>query len=325
MSLVPRAGIFPIAIADRRVSSGHLKKRREEEFVRQMQGRVDVGCVRSMGRKVSIGLAQTRAVLGDVKANIQNAVSMIRQAARMGADIVLLPELCFTGYQMELLGAKVHALSDEWRLRIDESMGAVTAECGVYAIAGLCVRDGELYYNAAHLYDRDGQRAGEYRKAFAFAAERYYFARGGEFPVFDTDFGKIGILICYDIGFPEPARYLCASGAEVVFVLAAWRAQDEHAWNLNVPSRALENQCFAAAVNHAGVFGDLRLFGRSLVCGPDGRPILQLGYDRQMVGVCTVDLDDVASLRTEPGYYVDYMASEAIGPDPRLRRGQKDV
>ena len=176
-------------------------------------------------------------------------------------------------------------------------MSAITSECGIYAIAGLCVKESELYYNAARLYDRSGRCAGEYRKAFAFGDEAHYFAKGGEFPVFDTDFGKIGILICYDIGFPEPSRHLCAAGAQIVFIPSAWRIQDENAWMLNVPSRALENQYFTAAVNHAGLFGDLRLFGRSFVCGPDGKPVLQLGYDQQMLGVCTVDLDCVAQLR----------------------------
>lgn len=275
-----------------------------------------------MAKTVNIALAQTRAQLGNVQANLENAVSMVRGAANMGADIVLLPELCFTGYQLDLLGDKLLTLSDEWRKRIDHTMGAVTAECGVYAIAGLCVRENGLSYNAARLYDRKGCCAGEYRKAFAFAKERQYFTRGGGFPVFDTDFGKIGILICYDIGFPEPARYLCAAGAQIVFIPSAWRIQDESAWMLNVPSRALENQFFTAAVNHVGTFGDLRLFGRSLVCGPDGKPVLQLGYDEQMLGVCTVDLDRIADLRAQPGYIMDYMASEAIGPDPRLLCGK---
>ena len=271
-----------------------------------------------MARTVNIGLAQMRAQIGEVQANLENAVSMVRRAASMGADVVLLPELCFTGYQLDLLGDRLYTLSDEWRARIDDAMSAVTAECGVYAIAGLCVRENGLYYNAARLYDRCGRCAGEYHKAFAFAKERRYFTRGGGFPVFNTDFGKIGILICYDIGFPEPARYLCTAGAEIVFIPSAWRIQDENAWMLNVPSRALENQFFTVGVNHAGTFGDLRLFGRSLVCGPDGKPVLQLGYDEQMLGMCTVDLDRVAQLRTEPGYVTDYMASQAIGPDPRL-------
>ncbi|MEL7601570.1 MAG: nitrilase-related carbon-nitrogen hydrolase [Bacillota bacterium] len=276
-----------------------------------------------MARTVNIALAQTRARLGNVQANLENAISMVRGAANMGADIVLLPELCFTGYQLELLGDRLFTLSDEWRERIDDAMGAVASECGIYVIAGLCVNENGLYYNAARLYDRGGRCAGEYRKVFAFANERHYFERGGGFPVFDTDFGKIGILICYDIGFPEPSRYLCAAGAEIVFIPSAWRIQDENAWMLNVPSRALENQYFTAAVNHAGTFGDLRLFGRSLVCGPDGRPILQLGYDEQMLGMCTVDLDMVAQLRLEPGYVADYMASEAIGADPRVLYGHK--
>ena len=278
-----------------------------------------------MARTVNIALAQTRAQLGNVQTNLDNAITMIRDAANMGADIVLLPELCFTGYQLELLGKKLFSLSDEWRTRIDDAMGAVTSECGIYAIAGLCVRENGLYYNAARLYDRSGGCAGEYRKAFAFGNEGHYFAKGGGFPVFDTDFGKIGILICYDIGFPEPSRYLCAAGAQIVFIPSAWRIQDENAWMLNVPSRALENQYFTAAVNHVGLFGDLRLFGRSLVCGPDGKPVLQLGYDEQMLGVCTVDLDRVAQLRAEPGYVRDYMASSVIGADPRVLYGHKNI
>lgn len=278
-----------------------------------------------MSRTVRIALAQTRTQLGNVQANLKNAISMIRSAADMGADIVLLPELCFTGYQLELLGERLLTLSDEWRTRIDDAVGKVTSECGVYTIAGLCVRENGLYYNAARLYDRVGSCAGEYQKAFSFGSEGRYFAKGGGFPVFDTDFGKIGILICYDIGFPEPARYLCAAGAQIVFIPSAWRVQDEHAWMLNVPCRALENQYFTAAVNHVGEYGNLQLFGRSLVCGPDGKPVMQLGYNEQMLGVCSIDLDRVAQLRAQPGYLIDYMASHSIGPDPRLLCGNRIV
>lgn len=273
-----------------------------------------------MKKRVNIALAQTRAQLGDVRANIENAKTMIIRAADMGADVVLLPELCFTGYQLDLLGDKLCSLSDQWQDQIDEAMGSIAAKCGIYVIAGLCVGDGNLHYNAARMYDRTGKCAGEYRKAFAFAGERNYFTCGSEFPVFNTDFGKIGILICYDIGFPEPARYLCSAGAQIIFIPAAWRAQDEYSWNLNVPSRALENQCFTVGVNHGGVYGDLKLFGRSLICGPDGRPILQLGYDEQMLGICSVDLSETTKMREAPGYYSDYMASKIIGPDSRLNR-----
>ncbi|MEA5059236.1 MAG: nitrilase-related carbon-nitrogen hydrolase [Candidatus Pelethousia sp.] len=270
-----------------------------------------------MGRKARIALAQFGAKLGDVEANIKNAESLVAQAAAAGADVVLLPELCFSGYQLQMLGEKVHSIGDEWTKRIDAAMGKAAAAGKIYIVAGLCVPENGRYYNAAHLYDRKGQCVGEYHKAFSFGAEDNFFTKGDAFPVFDTDFGRIGILICYDIGFPETARYLCMAGAEIIFIPAAWRIEDEHAWHLNVGSRALENQVYTIAVNHVGTFGKLHLFGKSQICGPDGHPMLQLGYDEQMLGICDVDLDKATQMRRQPGYRVDLLASSAIQGDPR--------
>lgn len=259
-----------------------------------------------MARKIRIALAQVVANLGDVESNIKNATYLIENAARQNADVIVFPELCFTGYQLDILGKETCSLSDRYLNQIDDSMSAAAKKGNIYVIAGLGVRDKDDYYNAVHIYDRSGKLAGEYRKVFSFGKEGEYFSQGKDFPVFDTDFGKIGILICYDIGFPECARKLSNQGAEIIFIPSAWRIQDENAWNLNVPSRALENQCYTVGINHGGTFGTLRLFGRSLVCDPFGKPVLQLGYDEQMLGICDVDLDKVMELRNTKGYYQDY-------------------
>lgn len=263
-------------------------------------------------RKVRVALAQFGARLGDVSYNLRNCVSLVKQAAERQADIIVFPELCFTGYQLQILGDEVHRLSDAWYEEIDRTLKEASKAGNIHIVAGLCENADGVYYNAAYLYNRQGERAGCYRKAFSFGLEGNFFASGTEFSVFDTDFGRVGILLCYDIGFPETARKLSLAGAELLCIPAAWRAQDERAWDLNVASRAMENQIYAVGVNHAGQFGDLRLFGKSCVSGPDGRVLLQMGYDEQELGFCDIDLSVLEPLHRKPGYRYDLKRSKAL-------------
>jgi predicted amidohydrolase len=265
-----------------------------------------------MTRLVTIAMAQLASDLGNVEENIVCAEKAIADAASCGADIVLLPELYFTGYHLQILRERLVGLCREYYGQIDESMSHAARDNRVYVIAcfgtpnetgGIC--------NSAVLYDRSGNRAGTYSKTFSFLDEVLFFSKGSRFPVFDTDFGRIGILICYDVGFPETARRLCLAGAEIIFIPAAWRIEDEHAWMLNIPSRALENQLFTVGVNHADSHGSLRLFGRSMICNPDGRIVMQLDYDKPMTGLCTINLDQVEEIRSKGGYFKDLPDSNA--------------
>ena len=125
-----------------------------------------------MERPLTIALAQSVFQLGDVSYNLANIVNLIREAADNNADIVIFPELCFTGYQMDVLGSKVHSLSDLWQDRIEQAIQEVTAECGIYAIVGQAVRRGRHFVNAARLFDRNGILVGEYCKNFIFEKEK---------------------------------------------------------------------------------------------------------------------------------------------------------
>lgn len=260
-----------------------------------------------MSRKVKVALGQFTSQLGDVEYNVKKAGEFIAQAAGKGADIICLPELFATGYNLSILGDKVVSLSREYGQFISDKMSKAARDNSIYVISsfGEVNESDNKVYNAAVLYDRSGDKLGSFYKTHAFALEKKYFNEGGQYPVFNTAIGKIGILICYDAGFPEAARTLCLKGAEIIFIPAAWRVEDENAWLLNIPSRALENQLYTVGVNRSGHEGDLHLFGKSMACNPFGEVIIQMDYDSDEIAVCEVDLDEVKKCRSGLGYLAD--------------------
>ncbi len=260
-----------------------------------------------MSRKVKIALGQITSKVGDVRYNIKKAEEFIARAAAEGADIICLPELFPTGYNLDILRDKAISLSLEYSSFISDSMSKAAKGNGIYIIAPFGEfneKDGKVY-NGAALYDRSGKRLGHYYKTHNFSTEKEYFAKGRDYPVFETDIGKIGIIICYDAGFPEAARTLCLKGAEIIFIPAAWRIQDENSWLLNIPSRALENQLYTVGVNRSGHEGDLHLFGKSMVCDPFGNVVMQMGYDLDEVAVMEINLDEIENCRKQYSYLHD--------------------
>jgi len=260
-----------------------------------------------MSRKVKVAVGQLTSKLGDVRYNVKKAVQFIAQAADKGADIICLPELFATGYNLSILKDEVLTLSRKYAGFISDELSKAAGDNGIYVIAayGEINETDNKVYNAAVIFDRNGNKNGSFWKTHAFALEKDYFEVGSQYPIFDLDIGKVGILICYDVGFPEAARTLCLKGAEIIFVPSAWRVEDENAWLLNIPSRALENQLYTVGVNRSGREGDLHLFGKSMVCDPNGRVILQMDYDLDEIALCEIDLDEVEKCRLGWGYLKD--------------------
>ncbi len=260
-----------------------------------------------MSRNVNIGIVQMDAKLGDVEANVNKAVKFIKEAAEKGAQIVCLPELFVTGYNLEILENKIVELGLEYYDYIKKELSQAAKDNKVYVIGGFGEKRelaGTLY-NSAVLFDDNGDVVGSFAKTHLWALERFYFREGNEYPVFDTKYGKIGIMICYDSGFPESCRSLCLNGAEIVFNPSAWRIQDEDMWDLNNAQRALENVLFTVGVNRVGQEEDLHLFGKSKICNPRGTVIAELPKDEESVTVITIDLDDVNKFRSEIPYLKD--------------------
>jgi len=258
-----------------------------------------------MSRFVTIALAQNDCVLGDVDHNLTRVEDFVRQAADGGADIVCLPELGTTGYRQDLLGERLHTLAEEQDGPSSQRIGKLAAELGLYVILPLIERGTMpgVVFNSVVLINRQGKVVGNYRKNHAYAAEGHYFAAGNQMPVFDTDFGRIGIMICYDLGLPEVARILTLQGAEIIFVPSAWRQEDVDIWDINIPCRALENRLFLAAVNRVGTEGDtLVMHGKSKIVGPRGETLAEGKRFEEDLVMATVDLDDVVKARVEVPY-----------------------
>lgn len=261
-----------------------------------------------MGRKVKIGLIQTGVKLGDIKYNIENAVKMISKAAEDGANIVCLPELFATGYNLNVLGTKITSLIEDHEEYINAEMGKAAKENGVYVIAPAGETRGipGVVYNSALVYSDEGEYMGSFAKSHLWAGERFHFCEGNDYPVFDTKYGRFGIIICYDVGFPETARIMMLEGAELLFVPSAWRIEDVDMWDLNLPQRALENLFFTVGVNLVDNEQGMKLFGKSKVCNPRGTVIKELPLNEaNAYAVVEIDLDDVRRQREEIPYLKD--------------------
>ncbi len=260
-----------------------------------------------MSRKIKIGIAQMQSQLGEVEKNVAKAQEMIAQAASQGADIVCLPELFATGYNLAVLKEKIISLSVENYSFIHNAMSDVARENKVHVIApfGEVREVPGVVYNSALLYDDEGKVLGSFAKSHLWALDRLYFREGNEYPVFDTKLGKIGILICYDAGFPETSRTMCVKGAELVFYPSAWRVQDEDIWDLNMRQRALENIYFTCGVNMYDPSETTQLFGKSKICNPRGTVLAELPKNEEALGVFEIDLDQVNEHRAQIPYLLD--------------------
>ena len=207
-------------------------------------------------RTVKIALIQFGGVLADTKANTEHAVELCTNAAKNGAQIICLPELFSTGYNLRLIGDKIPQMAQKLDGETITALRAVSKEYACCIIAPIALEKDipGVVYNSAVVLE-DGEILGVYDKNHLWAMERFYFRPGEAYPVFDTKYGRIGVMVCYDIGFPEVARILTLKGAEILFCPSAWTILDRDMWNLNIPQRALENNLFVAGINRYGQEG----------------------------------------------------------------------
>ena len=191
-------------------------------------------------RNVTISVIQLENKLFDKNANLLKADGLIRQAAAKGAKMICLPELFVTGYNLNAFGDRIYELGEGLTGPTITHMRALAKELGVYIIApiAMLMRTTRPLENNAVVIDDEGEVIGTYSKNHLFGDEPKYFTANGEYPVFDTKYGKIGIMICCDNNFPEPARILALGGAELIFMPAAWRVQEADLWKLLISSHA---------------------------------------------------------------------------------------
>jgi N-carbamoylputrescine amidase len=267
-------------------------------------------------RSVILGLVQSRCGL-DPNENLQQAIVRVREAKAKGAQIVCLPELFRSQYFCQTEDHRHFELAEPVPGPGTEALASVAAELGVVIIASLFERRAEgLYHNTAAVIDADGRYLGKYRKMHIpddpQYHEKFYFTPGDlGFRAWDTTFGRIGVLVCWDQWYPEAARLTALSGAQILFYPTAigWLpaekaehgAEQEAAWETIQRSHAIANGVYVCAVNRVGHEGDpaggLEFWGGSFVTDPGGRMLAKAGQGEEVL-VVTCDLSKVDASRT---------------------------
>ncbi|MFO7610893.1 MAG: nitrilase-related carbon-nitrogen hydrolase [Clostridia bacterium] len=250
-----------------------------------------------------IALAQFESIMNDVEANMNKMVSMIRRAASEKADIIVFPELFSTGYNLDLIGDGIYDMAEDPSGPVISAACAEAASGEIYVVAPVAYRDSGLIYNSAVVIDDRGRIANVYHKNNLWDREKQYFGYGShDYRVYETPFARFGVIICYDVDFPETSRALAKAGAQIIFVPAAWAVTHRSLWDIFLPSRALENTVFIAGVNRTGTEGEEIYFGDSKVFDPTGTLVASAGEGNDELLVCDLDITSIDKIREDFPY-----------------------
>jgi N-carbamoylputrescine amidase len=268
--------------------------------------------------KVTIGLLQ-HACGGSPAANLRKTLALAARAAKGGANIICTQELCRSQYFCQSEDHKNFALAEKIPGPSTAAFQKLAKRHGVVVVASLFEkRASGLYHNTAVVIDADGSLLGIYRKMHIpddpLYYEKFYFTPGDTgFRSWQTKFGKIGVLICWDQWYPEAARLTALQGAEIIFYPTAigWHPgeKDEYgtnqhaAWETIQRSHAVANGCYVAVCNRIGhetpVGGPgIEFWGQSFIAGTSGQILAKSAAEQEDILLAKVDLGDVDRTRT---------------------------
>ena len=247
---------------------------------------------------------------------MDKAIAGIKDAAAKGANIVCLQELFTSLYFCDVEDYENFKLAEPVPGPSTDILSTVAKEAGVVVIASLFEKRAQgLYHNTTAVLDADGSYLGKYRKMHIpddpAYFEKFYFTPGDlGYKMFETKYGKIGVLICWDQWYPEASRLTALMGAEILFYPTAigWAtSQDEatnteqyNAWQTIQRSHAVANGVHVVSVNRVGLEqnGAMKFWGGSFVANPFGSLIVKATHDQEEVIVTELDLSKTDSYRT---------------------------
>ena len=212
----------------------------------------------------------------DPATSLDRADSLVGRAQEEGADLVVLPEMCTTGFTMDST-AQCETLEGRSVRRLEE----IAVRHGVHLLAGVATREAqggeggqEGYFNSALLIDPDGTIVAHYRKQklFVYAREQQHYTAGDAPVVVEVKGVRIAPFICFDLRYPELFRAV-APEVDAMLLLANWPAARRAHWDVLVRARAIENQCYFVAVNRTGEGGGIEYDGGSAAYDPWGERV----------------------------------------------------
>jgi N-carbamoylputrescine amidase len=274
-------------------------------------------------QKFRVGLVQMSCT-PNPEENMQSAIAHIREAAKLGAQVICLPELFQTQYFCQREDLILFDLAEPIPGPATERLSAVASELKVALVVSLFEkRASGVYHNTAAIIDADGALRGKYRKMHIpddpLYYEKYYFTPGDlGYQAFDTEAGRVGTLVCWDQWYPEGARLTALKGANVLFYPTAigWHPAEKaefggaqhDAWRTIQRGHAIANGVYVAVVNRVGQEnGDVRgnaaagpgleFWGGSFLCDPFGVVIAEASHDQQEILIGEIDLARIEDVR----------------------------
>lgn len=267
-----------------------------------------------------IALCQT-GCCPNVQKNLESAVAQIENAAHNGAQIICLQEVFHLQYPCQAEDHDQFSLAEELPGPATERMSEVAERLGVVVIVPFFERRAAgLYHNSAAVVDADGTIAGLYRKMHVpddpLYYEKFYFSPGDlGFQAFTTEFGRVGVCICWDQWFPEAARLTALAGAEYLFFPTAigWipgeknsvGAAQHDAWRTMIRSHAIANGIYVGAPNRVGLEGKIEFWGQSLLVDPYGAVLAEGGAESAEIVMADCDPAAIERARTHWPFFRD--------------------
>lgn len=258
-------------------------------------------------REVTVATVQLKPRLGEIEDNLVKMSEMISTiASQQRVDLIVFPELITSGYE---LGVRFTEMAQRVPGPTVNLIAQRANEYGVYVAFGMVVKERveSVLYNSAILIGPEGDLVEVYNKTHLRGEERMAFREGFKMPVIETEMGTIGLMIGYDLAFPEVARSLTLDGAEIIAVLANWEASAIDEWKTYLRARAYENAVYMVGSNRVGEDVTLTFGGESMVVGPRGQIYASLagetdektGAPLEGFAVARIDLDEVRHSREE--------------------------
>jgi predicted amidohydrolase len=254
-----------------------------------------------MKQKFKVALAQIDCARADKARNIEHIERVVTDAKKEAADLVILPELSLTGYKVR---DEIYELAETIPGPSTNAIKRIARKTQTHIIFGmpeLSDKTQATIFNTAVLVGPKGL-IGKYHKMYlpthSVFEEKRYFRPGYQVAVFDTELGKIGLIICYDIFFPEVSRLTRLQGAQLIVCISASPSVRRIYFETLTVARAMENTAFLAYVNLVGVEDGLQFWGGSRLIGPQGRVLAKAKYDEEDLVLGEVDYTDIRSVET---------------------------
>lgn len=259
---------------------------------------------RASSDELTLALLQHSPTPAAIESSIARLSSACQQAAEQQADLLLVPEASLTGYNISPESAQAVAVEREGK--VTDRLRSLCQQSGIALAYGYIERDGDTLYNTAQIIDSSGEIIAHYRKTHLWGdLDRSLFEAGQSYsPLTPFKGWNLGLLICYDIEFPESARHLALQGCELILaptaLMTPWTFVARHVTRV----RAAENQLYFAYANYCDAENTIDYVGHSCIVGPDGEDLARAESTPALL-VSTLSKQAIAQAREALPYHSD--------------------